>query len=404
MKKTLVISFIMVICLSYTVAAVWGEDIIKIGYIGPLSAPGAFESGVEMKMAVELAAEEINARGGLLGKKVVIVSQDTQALPEKGVAAMDRLITKEKVVGVVGEFHSSVAVAAAKIAHKYHIPFIGSEVWADEVTALGFAEVFRIAPANSLIYEKVADWIAESGFKNVVGIAENSDFGLGAARVITGKLREKRIAVSFVTAERTVTDFTPNLLKFKAMKNRPDLFVQELTGASAYALVKQGVEIGFAPSKDTAFFGGASDMLYPEFWEALGEYGKYIIAMDVGLPKRYYNIRTKQFIENFQDKYKRKPTSVGMEAYDSVLLLVEAIDNRASTDPDDIISALENIDYVGTRGLYGFSTSRDPAYMYHQFVDTPCYVFQYTRRGQTPDDAPILFPKKWATGKLAYPD
>ena len=355
-----------------------------------------------MKMAAELAGDEINAQGGLLGKKVNIVSQDTQSLPEKGVAAMERLITKDKVVGVVGEYHSSVAIAAAKVAHRYHIPFIGSECWADEVTALGFAEVFRVAPASSMINDKTADWIVQSGFKNVVGIVENSDWGLGTADIITKSLKAKGVAVSFITAERTVTDFTPHLLKFKSMSNRPDLFFQALAGGNCYAMIRQSAEIGFAPSKETAFLTAASDVVQPEFWPALNQYGSYLIGSEIGLPESKYNYRTKKFIQNFENRYGRRPTSIAMEAYDSVWLMAKAIDNRASTNPDEIISALENIDYVGTRGLYRFSTDRDPAYHYHQFIDFPFYLFQYTEVGQTPQKAPIIYPGRWSKLDVPY--
>src|SRR6266702_6580771 len=73
-------------------------DPIKIGWVGPLSPPGGYAEGALMKQSAEMAAEEINAKGGLLGKKIQIVFQDTRGQPEEGTAAAERLSSQDKVV------------------------------------------------------------------------------------------------------------------------------------------------------------------------------------------------------------------------------------------------------------------------------------------------------------------
>ncbi|HID09393.1 TPA: hypothetical protein EYP13_04135, partial [Candidatus Micrarchaeota archaeon] len=139
------------------------QEYILIGGVAPLSAPGAAESGHEMKLAMEMAVEEINAAGGVLGKPIKLVVEDTRGLPEEGAAAMNRLADMG-VVGVVGEFHSAVAKAEIEVAQARKTPFIISEAWADVLTAKQYEYVFRLAPANSLFYTKVADWIRAVGF------------------------------------------------------------------------------------------------------------------------------------------------------------------------------------------------------------------------------------------------
>src|ERR1700757_3697999 len=98
----------------------------------------------------------------------------TVSHPAEGSAAAVRLITKDNVSAIIGEFHSSVALAEIEEAHKYGVPWVGTDVWADAITAKQYPEVFRLAPANSLVYVKAADWTAQH-FKNVAIVAENTD-------------------------------------------------------------------------------------------------------------------------------------------------------------------------------------------------------------------------------------
>ncbi|MCA9963164.1 MAG: ABC transporter substrate-binding protein [Anaerolineales bacterium] len=92
-------------------------DPIKIGALAPLSAPGAVVGGEAMRDAMNIAAEEINAAGGLLGRPVELIVVDSEGLPERGTAVMEKLINQDGVVAVGGGYHSSVGVAAKEVAH-----------------------------------------------------------------------------------------------------------------------------------------------------------------------------------------------------------------------------------------------------------------------------------------------
>src|SRR5256712_10295692 len=110
-------------------------DPIKVGWVGPLSPPGGYAEGALMKQAAEIAAEELNARGGVLGRPIQVVFADTRGKPEEGTAAAERLISQEKVVAITGEFHSSVFLAEMEVAHKAGIPIVAVDVWALKITA-----------------------------------------------------------------------------------------------------------------------------------------------------------------------------------------------------------------------------------------------------------------------------
>jgi len=128
-KLAVLIGALVMVPTQFTATPAQAQDAIKVGWVGPLSPPGGYAEGALMKQAAELAAEEINAKGGVLGRKIQIVYQDTRGQPEEGTAAAERLISQDKVVAITGEFHSSVFLAEMEVAHKAGIPIIGVDVW-----------------------------------------------------------------------------------------------------------------------------------------------------------------------------------------------------------------------------------------------------------------------------------
>ncbi len=386
----------------WTLGAAFAQDTVKIGWVGPLSPPGGYSAGQEMKWATQFAVDEENKAGGALGKQIEVVYEDTKGTPDQGTAGMERLVNDEHVVAVVGEFHSSVALAEIAVAHKYGIPWVGTDVWADSITAKQYPEVFRVSPANSLIYTIVGNWVLESGFKNVAILQEATDYGVGAVQVLKGVLEKKGIPSSVITVQMSQQDFTPELLRLMSGNPRPDLLMMIIAGEAVYPIIKQACEQSFAPSKATALYSGGGPALEKELWETAGECAKYLIAEDVALPAAQWNDVAKKFSANFEKQYSRPPTGTAMEAYDDLKIVAQAIRDAGSTKPAAIIQALEKLKFTGTRGEYSFSTEKSPAWAYHQFMKAPIMLIQYNKEGQPADQAPIIYPRDWATAEELY--
>ncbi len=388
-----------ILFLSNTFAA----EPIRLGWVGPLSPPGNYASGQEVKWAVELMADQINAAGGINGRPLKIFYEDTKGQPAEGSAAAIRLITKDHVAAIFGEFHSSVALAEIDVAHKYGVPWVGTDVWSDKITARQYPEVFRIAPANSLIYTKVANWIVSQGFKNVAILAENTDFGQGGAQVVSDLLTKKGVKHKVVTIELKQQDFTPALLRLMNQNPRPDLLEMVVAGQAQYQVVKQACQLGFAPTAQTAMLG-SSGLLVKEVWEVDGQCAKHLLVVDVAMPKSQWNDKTRAFVKAFTERYNRPPTGVAMEGYDTLGVVAAAIKKAGSTDSKAIIHALENLDYTGTHGEYSFSMKKEPTWAYHQFMGVPFMIIQYTEMNQAPEQAAIVYPKAWATTDKILPE
>jgi branched-chain amino acid transport system substrate-binding protein len=386
----------------FVTASALGAEPIVLGWVGPLSAPGNFASGQEMQWADQLEVDQINAAGGVLGRQLKVVYEDTKNQPAEASAAAVRLVTRDNVSAIFGEFHSSAALAEIEIAHKNGVPWVGTDVWADKITAQQYPEVFRLAPANSLVYVKVADWMVEQGFKHIAIIAENTDFGQDGSKVVSAELKKKGLEPQLVTIDVAQQDFTPALLRLTSGADKPDIIEMVVAGQAQYQIVKQACQLGLAPNAKTKLLG-SSGLLQKEVWQVDGDCAKYLLAVNVATPKKDWNAKAKAFVDAFQKKYNRPPTGVAMEAYDTLGAVVAAIEQAKSAERKDIIKGLEQIKWEGVNGTYSFPTTKDPAWAYHQFVDVPFHIIQYTAANQAPTDAAIVFPKKWATTDKLLP-
>jgi branched-chain amino acid transport system substrate-binding protein len=360
---------------------------------------------------MNLAVKEINEKGGVLGKRLDLIFADTEGLPERGAAVAERLINENKVVAIAGEYHSAVALAVLEVAHKYGVPVLFSETWADKITETGYPEVFRIAPAASMVSRSTVNWMADAGFKRVVLLAETTDFGTAMAKAQTTLLQEKGIRLlDTIFVEMGMSDFTPVLTRIKAMSPPPDVVsAQAVTGETSYNLARQMAEMGIAPSKTTV---GITNQVAvaPQFWQSVPN-GAYFVFTNNGLPPVLWNDTTKRVAGEYEKVFKSVIPSYALEAYDSVRVLAEGINRAGSTDPKAIIAALERTDIVLAQGRYWFeygnkkplpADGKVPKFMWHQWPDPPLLVLQYFTPKQPGDKAAVLWPKKYQTHGMSY--
>jgi len=378
------------------------QEPIKVGWVGPLTPPGGYAEGALMKQAAEIAAEEINAKGGVLGRKIEVIFQDTRGQPEEGTAAAERLISQEHVVAITGEFHSSVFLAEMEVAHNAGIPIIAVDVWALKITAKGYPEVFRVAPNQALIATKYGDWIAAAGFKQVAVLYEKTDGGQSARDVLLPVLDKHGVKYDVVGADPNITEFTAQIERFKNHSPPYDFFMTEYSEAGAYPMISQSHTLGFAPTAHTGIANSGGPAVDPTFWKNVGEAGKYLITEIVGLPKNAWNDKTKAFVEAFRKKYNQPASPQAIENYDAMLVLADAIARAKSTDGKALIAALEETDVVLGRGRYRFSRSHTPDWAYHQFMEAPVALVQYDKVDQEAEDAPIVWPREIADVKYTY--
>lgn len=380
-------------------------DTIKIGALAPLSAPGSVTGGTAMRAAMEIAVDEVNAAGGVLGKPVELVLVDTEGLPERGTAAMERLINQENVVGVVGEYHSAVGLTAKEVAHENHVPTIFSETWNDNITAVKYPEVFRVAPLSSEVAALDANFINSLGVSKVVIMTENTGYGIPAAEDTTDQLSSRGIDAVTFSADLGTQDFSAIIERIKA--ENPDLILVLLTGETSYNFEQQAAEAGIGPQDVPMICNQVADDAQA-FWTNVPD-GSLCFYRKVGLPPALYTEQTQAFADKYEAKTGRATTeSYAMEAYDSLNLMAMAINAAGSTDADAIISALEGIQYDGALGHITFpygTNNAPPADLgdkwWHQFPDFAAVFMQYQEPNQ--QNAVVVFPENLKTADPMLP-
>lgn len=399
-NKKILKLLISLILLMFINMSVYCSEYIIIGAVGPLSPPGSVAAGEELKTSMELAIKEINSSGGVLGKQLKLAFEDSRGTPEQGVAAVEKLISREKAVIITGEAHSSAAKAEIEVAHRYGIPFLISEAWSDELTEMGYREVFRIAPNNKSFSEKVKDFIEGNGFKRVAAIVEDTDFGIGNKELIEKEVKSLGLEYNFIIVDRTSMDFVPQLIQLNAFQ--PDVFIHFVTGPGSYLLVKQSYEVGLAPSYRTAMFMAGMDATFPEYWQTVGSAGQYVVFQSPYHQKAKFTELTEPFVQKYTETYNRIPSYVALAGYDSILVIADAIKMAGSTNSQDLINTLESGSFKGTRGLMEFPTDKSLGVWYHN-AQSPMLFLQYTKVNQKVEDAEIIYPKEVATAEMIFP-
>jgi ABC-type branched-subunit amino acid transport system substrate-binding protein len=376
---------------------------IKIGATAPQSAPGAVRGGQGMMTAINIAVTQINDAGGILGKPVKVIFYDTASLPERGTAAMEYLITQECVVGVVGEYHSSAGVAMKEIAHKYHIPTVFAETWNDTITGVQYPEVFRIAPASSMVAAADANYLQELGAEFVVIFSENTDYGVPAAESTTERLAQRGIESETYLADKGTLDYSSVIARIQAGPT-PDAILVLMTGEDSYNFEQQAAEAGLMPTEDTVCIANQVAINSEEFWESVPD-GNWCAFRRVGLVPALANEVTTAFEAEYRAVFPDQfPESYTLEAYDSMMIMADAIEQAGSLDPDAIIAALEATDILLAQGRYYFPYGTqnpvpedEPEWMWHQWPDPAVLFQQYFEVGQTSDEAAVVWPETYQT-------
>ena len=362
---------------------------IKIGVTVAMSPPGSVSQGVQVRDGTDVSIRMINEAGGVLGRPIVPVYEDTQGLPEKARAAVEKLITSDHVVGLTGEHQSSNVLAEIEVAHRYHIPFMNVNGWADAIRAKGYVEVFNPNNYNTRVAVAGAAALKALGVKRVVAFCENTDYGIGLAKGFGDQLKAviPDIDYTYATLDRAGKDFLPALLPLKA--NPPDAVVEIMLPTAAYIALNQLYEQGIAPTSKTWLYDATGLADYPDFWQNVSEAAKGMIVFGLYHPKMNAPELGQKVAAAYKAKTKNDPGRLIFQAADSMFLLAQAIGQAGSTEPDAIIKTLEGISWTGTRGTVTFSSERS-GYKYHQWIDIPYVTFQVTAVKQSMADTKIV--------------
>ena len=400
LSKQLLLASALLFSASFQVGA---ADPILIGISITQSPPGSVVQGTQIKDALEIYRDMVNAKGGVLGRPIQLVFEDSQGLPEKGRSAVEKLITKDKVVAITGSHQSSVCLSEIEVAHRYQIPYVNTNCWADSVREKGHPEVYNTSPYNSLVAKSMADTLKAMKVKRVVAFAENTDYGIGLAKGLGTALKATapNIEYKYETLDRASKDFTPAILALKA--NPPDVVVLTMLPPGAYIALNQLYEQGVAPTAKTIVYDGAGMADYPDFWQNVKEAGKYLMTIGMYHPEMKQTDLSRQIAVAYKRKTGNDPNRLIFQAVDSLVVVVDSIRQAKSTDPAKMLAAMQTGKFDGARGTMNFDSR--PGVSYHQWMDIPYVNYQLTAVNQAVGNTTLLQGPGMAlnVNKLQYP-
>lgn len=376
MQRTILVPLL----LAYFGAAAHAQEPIAIGVSIAQSPPGSVVQGVQVKEGVEIIKDMINAKGGVLGRPIKLIYEDNQGIPEKGRSATEKLIVKDKVVAVTGGHQSSVCLAEIEVAHRYNVPYVNTNCWSDDVRKKGYSQVFNPGNYNTRVSTAMAETIGAMGVKRVVAFAENTDYGIGQAKLMGELIKAKapQVEYKYETLDRAGKDFTPAILPLRA--NPPDMVVNVMLPPAAYILMNQLYEQGVAPSSKTWMYDGAGLADYPDFWQNVKDAGKYMLSFGLYHPKMPMPKVGQEVSAEYSKRTNGEPNRLIFQAADSLLLIVEAIKQGKSADSATITKTLQTMKFEGVRGAFQFS--QQPGFTFQQWVDIPYVNYQLTEVNQ----------------------
>lgn len=327
-------------------------DTIKIGSIQPISGQiSAF--GTQSRNAINMAIEEINANGGVLGKKLECVIEDDGADPEKTVNVFKKLVTQDKVVGIVGALTSKCTLAITKEAQQRHIPLITPTSTNDTVTDAG-DYIFRACYNDSFQGQVVARFAYSNlNLKTAAIIYDNTnDYSKG----LTENFKQvfEQLGGKIVDEENYGSqdkDFSAQITKMKTAN--PDMiFIPDYY--STVALI----------AKQVRNQGITVPMMGADGWDEIANNAGD--EVDGCYYSNHYSPDSSEevvqtFVKNYQAKYKDGgPNALAALAYDATYILADAINKAGSTDPEKIKAAMMETDKQFVTGHIKFNDKRNP--------------------------------------------
>src|SRR5215210_9500325 len=192
-----------------------GAQTIKIGVNEPLTGPFA-ASGTYVVNGAKIAADEINAKGGLLGMKIELIIEDNKSNPTEAAAVAEKLISRDKVPVLMGAWGSSFTLAVMPKLMEYKVPMLVETSSSGKITTSGNPYIFRISPPSAVEADAFAPKVQALGIKKVDFLVVNNDWGRGAADDFSKMYKGKGVEVGLVeTMDQAVQDMSAQLNKIK---------------------------------------------------------------------------------------------------------------------------------------------------------------------------------------------
>jgi branched-chain amino acid transport system substrate-binding protein len=338
---------------AFAAGAAAAQQPIKIGVTQPLT--GAFAaSGNYVTEGAKIAADQINAAGGVLGRKIELVIEDNKSNPTEAVATAEKLIGKDKVPVMMGAWSSTLTLAIMPKLMEYEVPMLVETSSSGKITTAGNPWIFRISPTSEMEARAFTPLVKSLGIKKADFLSTNNDFGLGAAQEFSGMLKKNGVQVGVMeTMDPKATDFSAQLAKIKA-SGSDTLFVT--TAVEQITLIlKQAKEQQVKARIITTGGSNSPDQLIEQAGDAANG-SLHLVFFTPWFPEAVKNPDlAKKFVAEWNArKHPVGGLTEGFRGWDGINTIVTAIKAAGKADSKAIQKALWNVKVKGINGDIAF--------------------------------------------------
>jgi branched-chain amino acid transport system substrate-binding protein len=355
------------------------QETVRIGVVQPTTGPVAYDGNIYVN-TVKMIVDDMNAKGGLLGKKIELIVEDGACNPAQSVNAAEKLVTRDKVVALLGAFCSTSTAAMMEVARKHKIPHITGISTAAQLTEQGNPYFFRAVATTPMLGDAFGGVLPKAvSAKRFAFLVLNDDWGRSMVASYPKAIEKaggQIVATEFF--QQSDLQFLSQITKVKGAN--PDAIILAANTQQAAALSKQIRELGV-----TVPLIGEGSWTSDSYLKLAGPASEGVY----GLVEYVYTIKNPindAFVKEFQTKLKENPTKFAGAAHNAIHIMVDAIKRAGAADPEKIREALEKTDYNGLVGNIKFDAK-------HQAYGQTVYL-AHVKGG---------VPQVVATGKIAKP-
>lgn len=378
-----------------------GKEPIRIGVIGEESSV----AGSSLTKAALLAAEEINAHGGVNGRRVEVITYDNHSSAAEGVRAFQRAVSDDKAVAVIGSYLSEVALAIEPWSARMRVPFITPGASSNDIPKRVHDDyehnkyTFQATTMSEFVAQSICDFshdilVGKYHMKSTVVMSEDAAWTKPLdARYLECLPKAGLEVLDHIRFNPDTTDFTPIFNQIE--RKHPDVIITGISHVGVQPTVQwhdQQVPIPMA--------GQSSQATNGSFWKDTNGASEGVITRNTAAPGVALTPKTAAFVDAYTKRYGLPPAYCGYTSYDMVYVITEAIQRAGSTDPDKLVDALEKTDHVGTSGREQFYGRNDP--FTHTLKYGPGLItgvhLQWQQGKQT-----VIWPTDVANGSIQFP-
>ena len=340
-------------------APAFAQDTIKIGELNSYKSQPAFLE--PYKRGMELALEEINGKGGVLGKKLELVVRDDGANPGEAVRVAEELVTREGVVMLTGTFLSNIGLAVTNFAGQKKVFFLASEPLTDKITwADGNKYTYRLRASTYMQTAMLMPAAIGANAKKWAIVYPNYEYGQSAAATFKEMLKKAQPGVEFVTEQAPPIGKIEAGAVAQAIDDaKPDAIFNVLFGADLTKFVREGNTRGvFKDRTVVSLLSGE-----PEYLDPLGEETP-VGWTATGFP--WDKIKTPEyvgFLTAYQKKFNDYPRLGSIVGYTTIKSVAAGLTKANSTDTEKLVEAFKGLTVAGPFGAFQYRASDHQATM-----------------------------------------